>query len=279
MAQPKRHHHVAQHIQKRFADGEGYLYAYDKRRPRGGVFKTTPVNLFVEKDLYTVREKDGSRNTKLESWYSELEGAVTPLLDHIVSSCLAGHLPRLKREETRLWSTFFYHQQKRAPDIFSRLGLEEDFYSDLQGHIANYEREHGPLAEGDRRALESPAALRRILEFARASARAAPGDEVMDVLAARGLAFAITPPNKAFIVGDHPQARRGGSDLSQSDVELWMPIASRIAVSPWGEPGTETLIPVTPGDVRVTNRIIFEGSNIVASRSPALTKSLAGVRS
>ncbi|WP_334150081.1 DUF4238 domain-containing protein [Hyphomicrobium sp.] len=163
MAQPKRHHHIAQGIQRRFTDAEGLLHAFDKRRPERGVFATTPLNLFVEKDLYTIRRKDGSRNTDLEHWYSELEGAVTPLLDHIIESCLAGQEPGLPADAKQLWDTFFYHQQKRAPDVFVRLGLEEQFYKDLPGRMEDYEREHGPLTDEDRLHMADPAVLSRML--------------------------------------------------------------------------------------------------------------------
>lgn len=277
-ALPKRHHHVARSFQLRFADERGLLHAYNKRIPAKGVFATNPANLFVQKDLYTVHNKDGTRNTALENWYAELEGAVAPLLDYVEASCLAGQKPSLPADAKELWDTFFYHQQKRAPDIFARLGLEDDFYTDLPGHIANYEREHGPLTDEDRELLQSPPALQKILEFAKVKARSLPGEMIMEVLSKRGLAFAIAPPNKAFIVGDHPQARRGGSNLSQEDVELWMPIASRVAVSPWGPPGTETLVAATTDNIRITNNVIFSQSNVVAARSPKLIASLAGVR-
>lgn len=277
MAQPKRHHHIAQGIQRRFTDAEGLLHAFDKRRPERGVFATTPLNLFVEKDLYTIRRKDGSRNTDLEHWYSELEGAVTPLLDHIIASCLAGQKPGLPADAKQLWDTFFYHQQKRAPDVFVRLGLEEQFYKDLPRRIEDYELEHGPLTDEDRLHMADPAVLSRMLRHACAQARAHPGDTVMEILAARGLAFAVTPPNKAFILGDHPQARRGGSDIRQDNVELWMPIGSRVAVSPWGPQGDEIVVSLSTDDVRTTNQLIFANSNTVAACSLKLIRSLAGL--
>lgn len=276
-AQPKRHHHVARNFQLRFADERGLLHAYNKGIPDKGVFATNPANLFVQKDLYTVRNKDGTRNTSLENWYSQLEGAVAPLLDHIEAHCLGGHRPGLPPDAKELWDTFFYHQQKRAPDIFTRLGLENDFYTDLPRHIADYERARGPLTEADKRELQSPAALERMLEFAKVKARSLPGEDVMDFLATKGLAFAIAPPNKAFILGDHPQARRGGSDLRDGNVELWMPIASRVAITPWGPPGTETLVRASADNVRVTNEVIYSQSNVVAARSPKLIASLAGL--
>ncbi len=232
MSDPRRHHYVAKSFQRRFADAEGKLYVFDKGDPRAGIRRKIPKKSFVQWDLNTIEQKDGSRDTSLETWYSKLETDVAPIIDKIVDAARARDTPNLTETERNLWDNFSYHQQKRAPDIFYRLGLVQRFDSFLQREIAEFEREVRPLTADEREELNSPKAVSRMIQYASAHARGRGSEEIIATLARCGLAIAlIAKPNKSFIIGDHPLARMGpDGKLGHPATELWFPIASDVAV-------------------------------------------------
>lgn len=279
MSLPRRHHFVPLLLQRRFTDANGRIFVFDKRRSEAGVFATTPGNAFVQKDLNSLELKDGSKHVGLELWYSELESEVAPIIDKIVERARAGRVPGLSDDERDVWDNFVYHQQKRAPDIFERLQLVQEFEKELPARVAEYEREVRPLTEEERAEMFSPEGKKRMIQHASVTARGRGSEEVIATLAALGIAAAlIKSPKKSFILGDHPQARMGPDGrLGHPATELWMPIATDVAVSPWGPPNEEKLIAVEGDHVRRVNEIIFKHSNVVASRSEQLLRSLADV--
>lgn len=279
MNDPRRHHYFAEDFQQRFTDAEGRLFIFDKRRPQVGVRRDTPHNSFVKRDLNAFTETDGTRNTELETWYSQLEGEVKPIIEKIVEAARALQVPSLSEAERNVWDNFFYHQQKRAPDIFHKLGLVETFDQDLEREIAEYERDIRPLTTEEHELLRSPEGKQKIIQNASVQARGHGSEEIVATLAGHGLAMAIiTKPTKSFIIGDHPLARMGpDGKLGHPATELWFPIASDVAVSPGGPRGFERLVPVSSDDVRRVNKVVAENSNIIAGRSEALIRSLAGL--
>jgi hypothetical protein len=86
----------------------------------------------------------------LESRYSVLESEVAPVIERIVVQARLEKLPRLTEAERNIWDNFVYHQQKRAPDAFHRIGLVSNFEKDLQRFVEEFEREHRPLTEQER---------------------------------------------------------------------------------------------------------------------------------
>jgi hypothetical protein len=280
MSTPRRHHFVPLMLQRRFTSPQGKLYLYDKRRPEAGIYATNPVNAFVKKDLNAIENKDGTRDAGLEQWYAELEGEIAPIIDKIVESARRRQKPALTGDERNTWDNFAYHQQKRAPDVFERLGLVKDFRANYESHIEWFQKEVRPLTPEERRDLMSPETIERIIQHASVTARGKGSEEVIEVLAQRGIAIAvILQPNKSFIIGDHPLSRMGpGGELQQPTTELWLPIASDVAVSPWGQAGTEKLVGVTTDGIRRVNEEIFKHSNVVGACSEALLASLARIR-
>ena len=277
MSIPRRHHSVPQLLQRGFTDAEGRLFVLDKSRPTAGVFATTPSNAFVVRDLNTITEKDGKKDVALEVWYSGLEGEVAPIIKKIIGRARERKIPQLSDVERNVWHNFIYHQQKRAPDAFERLGLVSSFENDLAPFIKEFERDVRPLTDQERADLRSPATTKRMIQRVSVTARSRGSQEVIDILASRGIAIAVvTAPRKSFILGDHPLSRMGsGGRLDDLDCELWFPIAADVAVSPWGAPKMEKLLSLEGSQIRRVNEVIFKQSNIVASRSEVLLRSLA----
>jgi hypothetical protein len=199
------------------------------------------------------------------------------VIKKITDRARARKIPGLTDEERNIWDNFVYHQQKRAPDAFERVGLIADFEKDLPRFIEQYVREVGPLTEVERAEFGSPEVIKRMIQQASVKARGRGSEEVIEMLANRGISVAlITAPNKSFILGDHPLSRMGADGrLGHPDIELWLPIASDVAVSPWGAPMKEKLIEINGDHVRRVNEVIYIHNNTVAARSERLLRSLA----
>lgn len=280
MSDPRRHHILPKKIiLARFVDGNGHLWVHDKRQPNR-VFPASPDKAFVVTDLNSFDENNGSRNTGLERWYAWLDGLVAPVVQKIVNAADMCELPGLSIEEKNIWDNFLYHQQKRAPDAFERLGLEQRFEADLPGFIEQFERTVRPLTGTERAEFADPKVLKRLLQQTKVRARGKGGPHVVELLAKRGLAIGVIASTmKSFVIGDHPFARMGpSSNLGHRQLELWLPLSAEVAVSPWGDAGTESIVTIAPDDVRRINEVIFRQSKVVAGRAERLLRSLAGLR-
>lgn len=90
MAEPRKHHYVPRFYLANFSTVERKkqrIWVYEKgREPR----KSTPGLEGCRKDFYAF-EENGQKNTEVETWFSNLEGAVAPLIADLV---------RTKREPT-----------------------------------------------------------------------------------------------------------------------------------------------------------------------------------
>jgi len=77
MSEPKLHHYVPQFHLRRFADGDGRLWAWDKRADR--VFRTSPGGVAAEKQFYrlTQYEADGHDPLSMEKQLSDMEAQVS----------------------------------------------------------------------------------------------------------------------------------------------------------------------------------------------------------
>jgi Protein of unknown function (DUF4238) len=280
-SRPKNHHFVAEMLLKRFTDESGKLYVFDKRRREKSVRVSSAKGDFFERDLNTFVQPNGTLDWSLETGYSKLEDSAELIVNRIVDAARKGQRPRLAFEEREIWFNFVYHQQKRAPDAFSRLGIDKDFPRQVHDRLVEFAGNVRQLTSDEWEFFSDPEEINRIKQRVLVGARSKGSKENVEALGSRGLMFA-TPKDskKCFIIADHPIIRmgpRGRQHLADPMVELWFPIASDVAVSPWGETAAEELVYLDGDQVRQVNRAIYDQSNIVAGRSPLLIRSLAGI--
>jgi len=277
---PKRHHFNAEMLSRRFADGNGRLFFFDKRFRAKGVLATTPQNLFCETHLYTVRDKHGALDVGLEHLYAELEGHASAIIEKIVTSARHGYTPKLTTAEREIWDFFFYNQWKRVPD-FQRQFLEtEKFDFALNEARATFEARFRPLTEDEERNLQNPQWLKRIKQNAMVQALRVPSHKSLAVLNAKGLLIAVIPkPTKSFIIGSFPVvklAHPGHEHPADPTVEIWLPVSHDVAVTPAPCPPTEErIVEIQNSQIRTVNAAIFKQSTAIAGRSRALIASLA----
>ena len=279
---PKRHHYLPEMLQKRFADKNGALWFFDKNRPERGIIASKPGNIFVEGHLYSIVEADGSKDVSVEVFYSRIESLADPIVERIVLAAREGRNPDLSPEEFSIWCHFFYYQQKRVPDFYSKLEDLQKFPQRLEEAIAEYEAEFGRIPAEIRERFNAPNEIERMRKNAIVRSLATPGEMILDVLHSRGIVIAIPKQkSKSFLLGSYPTARlgtRNGSSLDNPEVELWLPIASDVAISPFGAPGEFKIVFLDDQHVRHVNKEIFRRSTMAASRSKALIGSLCDQR-
>ncbi|UES46523.1 DUF4238 domain-containing protein [Roseibium aggregatum] len=279
-SRPKHHHYVPQMLLRRFTDEDGKLHVFDKRRAENGVFCTNPKNVFQERDLNTLENRDGSKDYTLEQDYSELESLVTPIVDKLIDFALGNGALRLSSDERATWDEFFSRQYSRAPDAYNRLGVIDDFDCQWGDAIEEFEQEFAPLSPEVKARLRDPSQLERRLQHVKVKARSTSLTGVLEVLGKKGLMVGVIhDARKSFVIGDHPQIRMGQTGhLVAPSTELWMPISHNVAVTPWGDAGFLAKTRVKQSDVRKLNEQIFRNSNLIASRSPTLIRSIAKLR-
>jgi hypothetical protein len=281
VTEPKRHHYNAEMLTSRFADAEGNLHFFDKRAPSQSVMTSKPENVFVVGHLYSFIEKDGTKNTALEKFYSRVEGRANELIEKIVAAARAGRVPSLTQAEKAEWDVFVYHQWSRVPDLHLRSIAEFERY--LREATEEFERQVRPLTDQERASLRQPETLKRLKQNARVNALGNANGPALDALGSRGLGVAIIEvPGNDFIIGSMPIVKLtypGRTHLSDPTVEAWFPIASDIAVSPAGQSGTERLVPIRDAThVRALNQFAFSQSTVIAGRSRALISSVIGAK-
>jgi hypothetical protein len=282
MTLSKRHHFVPQMLLRRFLASNGKLYAFNKHEPEKGIFTPTPKSLFVGKHLYSDTDKTGEKDDWLEKHFSKIEGQVNLIIEKIIMAVRSGKKPGLKAEEKELWDLFFYYQWKRVPEFDESLNIFSEFEIHIEEAVKEFELSFRPLTNEEKTELKTPEALARIKQSAKNKSLADPGKDVQKILNNKGLGIAvIRKPNKSFIIGSQPVAKftfPERTHLGDDTVEVWLPIAPDIAISPAPKRETEILIQVSDKDIRHINEGIFSQSTIVAGRSEALIKSLANIR-
>jgi hypothetical protein len=265
----------------RFTDESGKLFFFNKRHPEKGVIATSPRNLFCQTHLYTAKSKDGEIDVELERHYADLEGRASPVVDKIVTCARNGRRPHLSAKERAIWDLVFYHQWKRVPDVRDQIFDRMDIDSTVKEAAQLFEALARPLTPREARDLQDPRWIARIKQNATVSALAHSSQDVLDVLAQKGICIAvIRKPHKAFVIGSRPVVKlthRGREHLADATVEVWLPIAYDIIVGP---------APITPTDellrdiwedsiIRCLNRATFIQSTAVAGKSQKLVASLA----
>jgi hypothetical protein len=277
---PKRHHFVAEMHQQRFADDDDRLYFYNSRRPEDGVQRTSAGNLFCEGHLYSDIAADGTKDPKLEYFFSALESKVNFIIEKIVTAARLNRHPELTPRERIIWDRFFALQFKRVPDLHRRVASFDDFISELEKYL-QIVLEHRPDMLDQVVELRKPEAQKRLYHNIRVDVLLKPSGEVEETLSKRGLAvIRIALPNKSFIIGSNPVVKftlPDHTNILDHRVEAWLPIAHDVAVGVGLHAGTESFVPVTdPSSVRHINQAIAAHSSMYAGRSKELLCSLSG---
>lgn len=265
-----------------FTDAAGWLHWC---RPDGedrSVRRARPDTIFHQNHLYSIVSADGEKDTSIELGLSRLEGDAGPVIQKILESVRTDKIPDLSLEERRIWYLFLSMQWRRSPELQKAVASEEDIVAMYDEALAEL-REVAPHRGDEIDALDNDEARRRTVRNVRAESVTTFGTEVLPVLEQRGIAVVrITKPSKSFVVGSRPVIKltnTGQTDLRDPAVEMWLPIASDVAVGAGDGSGGIVYAQVADDrQIRHINVAIAMQSAIIAGRSPELAASLANRR-
>ena len=284
MSGPKRHHFVPRMHLKRFVDESGLLYWFSKRFSEKVVRPSTPAQVFSEKHLYDVFDRDGVRDSSVELALADIEGQANWIIEKIVSTARAGKLPNLTRGEKSFWDRYFCCQWIRVPDAMRASGVSDLLEAEMRDWVADifrkYESEGHELTSEDLVILDDSPGLSRRFHNARAQVVLETPEELLSVIGNKGLCVAIiTSSKRSFVIGSNPIVRlapSGQTHLANPNVEAWLPLAHDVAITPALSRGEEKLMEFSEGRiVRELNEATFKQSTAIAGRSRRLVESLA----
>ena len=279
VAEYKNNHYVPEMLVRRFSDGNGSPFYYDKRRPENPIQRRNPRKIFCEDYLYVDVDKDGNRDVSLErDIYAKLENDAALIIDKIVEAAGKGKTPSLSQVEKSKWDEFLYQQWQRTPDALAKLGATFNFQEELEGSLAFFEKYGRPITPVEHAKFTDPSFLDRLKKSAFIGSLKGKSSQTQKALGSRGLGIVkISDSKKSFIVGSFPVVKltfQGRTHLTDPSVEAWLPISHDVAVTPWGSNGDEKIVAIDGQATMQINQYICDQSNEIAGRSAELLHSL-----
>lgn len=273
---PHRHHYVPRMVLRNFVNTAGGLHFWRRGMKVGDVRSTSPSNLFVEENLYTMVDADGEKDHFAEFWFARLESMAAPFLDQLMKVVRADMTPIFSREAWDFWHVYNYHAQKRAVAWHQRFLTREDLLSVMK-LIATEEA----WAEQERAWGEDPEKVTREMNNARIASQIDPiPDDLLEEFRGRGMVIYRAPPRSSFILGDELEAMAmisaSGKGATARKVHF-MPVAHDIAIGYSAARGSVHVDQLIQSDVRRMNEATTRQSYLIAGRSPALVASLSRV--
>lgn len=280
---PRRHHYIPQMVQRRFAGPDRQLWSFDKRHPERGVERKPIKRLFQVQHLYTIRRRDGSRDTTTETRLSAIESRAGPVLNRVVTDARAGRLTALGEADRQALVDLFVSQHRRSPDLHRKVLIRRTLDSIIADGMAQWESLHGPASPEERAFLTSPNFIEQARRDAIAEGAADPLETATPTMLQRGFAVAqITAPHRAFILGSTPFARfmalgTRRQDLGDPGAELWMPVAWDVAVCSVGHADYRAFVEADDTRIRKMNGAVAGASTVFASASRDLVEAHARI--
>lgn len=265
-----------------FTDPKGLLYWCNHRERPVTVRPARPKELFHQNHLYSTVSESGIKDPAMERLLSMIESDAVGVVQSILSQARAGKPPELPIAAKRLWYLFFLLQWRRAPES-QRAATTDAEAGVMIDELIEELRATFPQRRDEIDALETPEAKARIVRNVRVQSLVGFSTEMIHVLERRGIAvLQILKPNKSFVIGSRPVVKLtspGRTDLNDPAVEMWLPIASDIAVGVGRGDGQVSLHSTTEERlVRQLNLSIAKQSNVIAAASATLVQSLANPR-
>ncbi|NKM69410.1 DUF4238 domain-containing protein [Rhizobium laguerreae] len=229
--------------------------------------------------LYSYVNPDGSKDSSLEQWFSQLEGTAAPILRKIVANARQAKRPSLTAAEKEIWDAFLYQQWRRVPDLYASLLAPEAHKAEVEHLLDELSTLGRPVSNWERSQLLEPVSLKRMRQNVRVSSLTTGSEMVLSALGRRGLAVAkLANPRKSFILGSRPVVKctlPGITDLSDPRVELWLPISYDVMAGIGRLDEREILVPLNDQQVRLQNEAAAAQSTQIVGRSRELVQSLS----
>lgn len=259
----KNQHFVPKMLLKNFSfckNGKKRLYFFDKNSSGKEVGETSLRSFCTEEDIYTQYEEDGNRDVSAEKDYSNLEARTGEIIKKIMEAVRTNKHPQLSCDERRTLCHFVLCQGFRIPDRADPI-TGCDF---IVRSIKNPKTLKKPREEIDaERAKERLEFLTRYRE--------AP-EELLSFLEDKGPVIRVVREGEEnFVIGSNPVLL---IEPDSHSPEIWLPIASNVAVTPCSTRGSDGFIESGDLDIHSFNRDIFRRSSMIAGNSEKLIRSV-----
>ena len=259
----KRQHVVPKMLLKNFSfrkNGKKRLYSFDKNSSEKGIRKTSPYSFCVEEDIYTQYEEDGNRDVSAEKDYSNLEARTGPIIKKIVEAARANKYPQLSCDERRTLGHFVICQGFRIPDRSDPITGRDFIILAIKNPEILKKSKKGIDQLREEKRLEF---LTRYIE--------AP-EEILSFFEDKGPVIRIAREGEEnFVIGSNPVL------LMEPDnhlPEIWLPIASNVAITPCSTRGNDGFIESEYLDIHSFNKDVFRQSRMIAGNSEELIWSI-----
>lgn len=262
---PKKHHLVAQMVLRRFCDPAGRLYVFNKRAPGLGFAHKETDATFFERHLYTATAADQTHDVTLEKEFAKKESGWNHTIGKIVAAAKSGSA--FDPADIASLGEFFYYQWIRTPDFLRGLNSTRDATSILTKALARIESE-GRLSDADKAELSKPESLARIKQNAIVTALSNAQTVALSILKACNFRIAVLSGPQEFVIGSYPVAfvvAQGQAIVAAPAMELWLPIASNVAVYPDTGASSTTVTPMSDARAIEINRVIANQSTLVGA--------------
>lgn len=255
------------------------LYCF--RKDTGECFEAPSTKMFVEKNLYTRRLADGSRDTSLETMIAtKIEANAAPVISKIIERARERRNLDLAKEEVSAWLLFLRYQHDRMSTTLKNI-QDKNLPDSI---IRDFERKYRPLTPDERKEWSNKQTKDRAAHEAWLDNLLCDdyGDlPSMRVFKSKGIGAIVTgKPNKSFVIGGNPVIRlpnaAGSTSLLDPGVLELYPVAHDVIIH-WGRMlGDPELVILTDYTViRALNERSLEQSISIAGRSRDLIESLS----
>lgn len=283
MSKYAKQHHIPVHVLNRFRSASGDFFYFNKGRAEKGVEKRNTEKVFYRRHQYSIEDSEGQKLVEIESEFlSKLDNEIAPIIEKICAAVERGRLPNLNDEERAFWDYYFLTQHFRSPEV---LHSEETSKMSEQNYINVIESVRAEVESrwpSDAYLLDDPDFIRRSIKNAPIHTLLSHRELPLKALSKRGLLFGTVENSKSsFIIGSRPVMRynSGGNDhLADPRTELWLPLSSKVIVSPGLLNQKEAGIMLNSRLVRRHNRFVMMQSEEIGSGSKALLQSLLNPR-
>ena len=280
MNNPKRHHHIPQMLLKRFTDDSGKLYWHNKNER--AVNYSSPKNVFVENNLYSLNRLDGENNKyEIERELALLESDISELLDEITSCIRDEQTPILTNEAQVELLCFLVASARRAPkarEVILARGPETRCeliaaFDQAQLPVGDEIRERYEDPENGK--MESEDAWRRSIKSALEDIKSS---ELYRVLQTKQMKFGVIQNTENdFIIGDLPFVKlRPELKLSDEEASISFPVSSEIIICFGSYSKQDSVLLLHDAFVKDINKRMFEQSGTIAGNSEVLIRRIIG---
>ncbi len=259
----KRQHFIPKMLLKNFSfckNGRKRLYFFDKNSSGKGIRETSPHSFCVEENIYTQYGEDGNRNISAERDFSNLEARTGKIIKKIMEAARTKKCPQLFCDERRTLCHFFLCQGSRIPDRSDPITGRDFMIRAIKNpEILKRPREEiNKLREEER--LEFLTRYREVPE------------EILSFFEDKDPVIRVVREGEEnFVIGSNPVL------LMEPDnhlPEVWLPIASNVAVTPCSTRGSDGFIKSGDLDIHSFNKDVFGQSRMIAGNSEELIRSI-----